>query len=71
MVMQQFSKCNVLASMVDYCIPVIIVLFYKLLILGVSTLGENTRHNYDGFIYTCEYCTAHAIKIFLNAFKDF
>jgi len=38
--------------MVDYCIPVIIVLFCKLLISGVSTLGENTRHNYDGFRYT-------------------
>jgi len=57
--------------MVDYCIPVIIVLFCKLLILGVSTLGENTRHNYDGFRYTSEYCTAHAIKMFLKTFKDF
>ena len=53
--------------MVD-CIPVIIVLFCKLLILGVSTLGENTRHNYDGFRYKSEYCAAHAIKIFLNTF---
>jgi len=57
--------------MVDYCIPVMIVLFCKLLILGVSTLGENTRHNCDGFGYTSEYCTAHAIKKFLNTFKDF
>jgi len=57
--------------MVDYCTPVIIVLFCKLLILGVSTLEENTRHNYDGFRYTSEYCTAHAIKIFLNTLKDF
>jgi len=57
--------------MVDYCLPVIIVLFRKLLILGVSTLGENTRHNYDRLKYTSEYCTAHAIKIFLNTFKDF
>jgi len=57
--------------MVDYCIPVLIVLFCQLLILGVSTLGENTRHNYDGFRYASEYCTAHAIKMFRNTFKDF
>jgi len=57
--------------MADYCIPVIMVLFCKLLILGVSTLGENTRHNSDGFRCRSEYCTVHAIKIFLSTFKDF